>query len=84
MDAAVAPTTIFARPETSRELERIRAAAWFFWTTGIIFSAVAFIFILATFSVTIPSRGFGFRGWVPLVAVLWVTVGARIAARQHH
>ena len=82
MDAAVAPTTIFARPDTSRRLERIRAAAWFFWTTGIIFSAVAFIFILATFSVTIPSRGFGFRGWVPLVAVLWVTVGARIAARQ--
>ena len=76
------PPTIFARPEAGHRLERIRAAAWFFWTTGIVFSAIAFIFILATFSVEIPSRGFGFRGWVPLVAVLWVTVGARIAARQ--
>ena len=75
--ATVAPTTLFTRPETSRRLERVRAAAWFFWTTGIVFSAVAFLFILATFSVEIPSRGFGFRGWVPLVAVLWATVGAR-------
>jgi hypothetical protein len=80
--ATVVPPTIFARPDTSRHLERLRAAAWVLWTTGIVFSVVAFVFILATFSVAIPSRGFGFRGWVPLVAVLWVTVGARIAARQ--
>lgn len=79
---ATAAPTIFTRPDTSRRLARVRAAAWLLWTTGIVFSAVAFIFILATFSVAIPSRGFGFRGWVPLVAVLWVTVGARIAARQ--
>ena len=79
--ATVAPT-IFTRPDTSRHLERVRAAAWAFWATGIVFCVIAFVFILATFSVQIPSRGFGFRGWVPVVAVLWVTIGARIAARQ--
>lgn len=80
--ATLAPSTIFARHDEDRQLERLRAAAWFFWTTGMVFAGVAFIFILATFSVEIPSRGYGFRGWVPLVAVLWATIGARIAARQ--
>ena len=48
---ATAAPTIFTRPDTSRRLARVRAAAWLLWTTGIVFCAVAFIFILATFSV---------------------------------
>lgn len=80
--ATVAPSTIFARHDEDSRLERLRAVAWLLWTTSMVFSGVAFMFILATFSVETPNRGFGFRGWVPLVAVLWATVGARIAARQ--
>src|SRR4051812_45510959 len=73
---------ILPRQRATLGVRRARTLAWTVWTTAIVFSAVAFLFILATFSVEIPSRGFGFRGWVPLVALLWATIGARIAARQ--
>src|SRR4051812_26617948 len=75
---------ILPRQRATLGVRRARTLAWTVWTTAIVFSAVAFLFILATFSVEIPSRGFGFRGWVPIVAVLWATIGARIAARQPH
>ncbi|HEY7624510.1 MAG TPA: hypothetical protein VIA63_05750 [Candidatus Limnocylindria bacterium] len=85
MDASAASAferTVLTRPDAGRAIQRARALAWGLWFSGVVFSIVAFLLILATFSVELPSRGFGFRGWVPLVAVLWATVGARIAARQ--
>jgi hypothetical protein len=45
-------------------------------------AAVALLLVVATLSSDIPARGFGFRGWVPVVALLWAAIGARIAARQ--
>jgi hypothetical protein len=79
MDAA---GPLVTRHRTTEWVRRARALAWALWATAMVFSGIAFLFILATFSVEIPSRGFGFRGWVPIVAVLWSTIGARIAARQ--
>src|SRR6185295_6752061 len=73
---------ILARQHATSGVRRARALAWTLWALAMFFSGIAFLFILATFSVEIPSRGFGFRGWVPIVAVLWATIGARIAARQ--
>lgn len=61
---------------------RLRTFAWTVWSIGALCAGSAFILILATLSAEIPSRGFGFRGWVPLVALLWLSIGARIAARQ--
>lgn len=63
-------------------VRRVRLVIWALWTLSILFVGIAFLYILATISVDVPSRGFGFRGWVPLVAALWSTIGARIAARQ--
>jgi hypothetical protein len=81
--AAVTPPTSLSRKDTSeRTIQRARVAAWALWATALLFAGVAFLLILATFSVDVPSRGYGFRGWVPTVAVLWATIGARIAARQ--
>ncbi len=68
--------------QVDRRVRRARTAVWGIWATGVFAVGLAFLFILATFSVDIPSRGFGFRGWVPIVAALWLTIGARIAARQ--
>ena len=79
-----AATGILPRQRATLAVRRARSFAWAIWTTAMIFSGVAFLLILATFSVDVPSRGFGFRGWVPIVAVLWATIGARIAARQPH
>src|SRR5678815_691331 len=70
------------RGTDDRAVRRVRAVAWGLWTTAIVLAGGALLFILGTFSVEIPTRGFGFRGWVPVVGVLWATVGARIAARQ--
>lgn len=61
---------------------RARALAWSLCGLGALFVFGSFFFILATVSVDVPSRGFGFRGWVPLVAILWLAIGARIAGRQ--
>ena len=79
-----AAATMLPRTRATLGVRRARSLAWALWTMAIVFAGVAFLFILATFSVDTPSRGFGFRGWVPLVAVLWATIGARIAARQPH
>jgi hypothetical protein len=57
-------------------------AAWIGWSSAALFLAIASLLILATLSARIPERGFGFRGWVPLVAATWATIGARIASRQ--
>ncbi|HUQ42705.1 MAG TPA: hypothetical protein VM052_09400 [Candidatus Limnocylindrales bacterium] len=73
---------ILARQRATAAVRRARGLAWTLWALATLFSCIAFLFILATFSVDTPSRGFGFRGWVPTVAVLWSTIGARIAARQ--
>lgn len=59
-----------------------RWLAWGLWSSVALFLGVAAFFILATLSVEIPQRGFGFRGWVPVVSILWATIGARIASRQ--
>lgn len=81
--AALTPDTRLSREDAGgRTVRRARALAWALWTTAMVFAGVAFLLILATFSVETPSRGYGFRGWVPIVAVLWATIGARIAARQ--
>jgi len=81
--AAVTPPASLSRKDTSeRTMQRARFVAWALWATAMVFAGVAFLLILATFSVDVPSRGYGFRGWVPTVAVLWATIGARIAARQ--
>ena len=79
-----ATATVLPRARATLGVRRARTLAWTVWTMAMVFAGVAFLFILATFSVDIPSRGFGFRGWVPVVAVLWATIGARIAARQPH
>lgn len=68
------------REDPTSHLARILVGAM--WALAAFFIGVALLLILATISVETPSRGFGFRGWVPLVAALWVTIGARIAARQ--
>lgn len=60
----------------------MRWLAWGLWSSVALCIGVAAFFILATLSVEIPQRGFGFRGWVPIVAVMWATIGARIASRQ--
>lgn len=70
-----------AKPATTG-VRRARVVVWALWSLSIVFVGIAFLYILATFSAELPSRGFGFRGWVPLVAALWSTIGARIAARQ--
>jgi hypothetical protein len=82
--AAVTPPNVQRRGDGELTVQRARSAAWFLWTTAMLFAGSAFLFILATFSVDTPSRGYGFRGWVPTVALLWATIGARIAARQPH
>ena len=79
-----AAATMLPRTRATLGVRRARTLAWTLWTMAMVFAGIAFLFILATFSVDIPSRGFGFRGWVPIVAVLWATIGARIAARQPH
>jgi len=79
-----ATATMLPRTRATLGVRRARSLAWAIWTMAMAFSGVAFLFILATFSVDTPSRGFGFRGWVAIVAVLWATIGARIAARQPH
>lgn len=68
--------------QTNVAIQRARAAVWALWGLSILFVGIAFFLILATISADVPSRGFGFRGWVPIVAALWSTIGARIAARQ--
>lgn len=77
-----ATAAILPRRHATSGVRRARSLAWAVWTTAMAFAGIAFLFILATFSVDVPARGFGFRGWVPLVAVLWATIGARISARQ--
>lgn len=61
---------------------RLRVLAWVTWSLGAVAVLIAFFLILATLSAEIPSRGFGFRGWVPVVGLLWLSIGARIASRQ--
>ena len=81
MDAIVERRTLSGtRPDSIARVARV--SVWAMWTLSAFFIGVAFLLILATISVDTPSRGFGFRGWVPLVAALWVTIGARIATRQ--
>ncbi|HEY6958648.1 MAG TPA: hypothetical protein VI814_07485 [Candidatus Limnocylindria bacterium] len=81
MDAMVERHTVRG-VRAAPTLRVARIFVWAMWTVSAFFIGVAFLLILATISVDTPSRGFGFRGWVPLVAALWVTIGARIAARQ--
>jgi two-component system NarL family sensor kinase len=64
------------------QVVRARAIAWWLWIGGLVCAGLAGLFILASFSVELPSRNFGFRGWVPIVGALWSTIGMRIAARQ--
>lgn len=52
------------------------------WSSTLAFLGVAVFLMLATFSAEIPERGFGFRGWVPLVSIMWATIGVRIAISQ--
>ena len=73
-----------AVPNAGPSPRRLRTLVWGTWTVAIGLAAIAGLFILASLTVDVPSRGFGFRGWVPLVGVLWATTGARIAARQPH
>lgn len=68
--------------QASIAIRRARAVVWALWSLSILFVGIAFLFILASISADVPSRGFGFRGWVPIVAALWSTIGARIAARH--
>jgi len=79
VSATTFPATL---PATSQRIRQARLLAWMIWTVSIVCVGLSLLFIIATISVEIPSRGFGFRGWVPLVGLLWVTIGARIAARQ--
>ena len=69
-------------PAASQRIRQARLLAWTLWTISLLCVGVSLLLIIATISVDIPSRGFGFRGWVPIVGLLWVTIGARIAARQ--
>lgn len=78
MNAAIS----LAVPTMGPNLRRLRTIAWAAWTVAIGLAATAGLLILASLTVDVPSRGFGFRGWVPLVGALWATTGARIAARQ--
>jgi hypothetical protein len=81
--AAVTPEKGLGREDSSeRFVHGAHGVAWGLWLTAMAFAGSAFLLILGTFSVDVPSRGYGFRGWVPIVAVLWATIGARIAARQ--
>jgi len=77
-----ATTWIRSFTNASGPSRRARLLAWTLWSVALACIALSLLFIVATISVDIPSRGFGFRGWVPLVAALWVTIGARIASRQ--
>ena len=56
--------------------------AWTFWGLSAVLLIIATILIVGTISAPIPSRGFGFRGWVPIVAAMWTTIGAIIAGRH--
>jgi hypothetical protein len=73
-----------AVPNADARVRRARAIAWWLWISGLVCAGMAGLFILGSFSVELPSRNFGFRGWVPIVGALWATIGARIAARQPH
>jgi hypothetical protein len=69
-------------PAASQRIRQARLLAWTLWSISIVCVGLSLLLIIATISVDTPSRGFGFRGWVPLVGLLWATIGARIAARQ--
>jgi hypothetical protein len=71
-----------AVPNADARVRRARAIAWWLWIAGLVCAGMAGLFILASISVDLPSRNFGFRGWVPIIGALWATIGARIAARQ--
>jgi hypothetical protein len=74
------PAPLYAA--SGERISRARSLAWWLWSVAMVCVAGAALLILATFSVDVPSRGFGFRGWVPIVGALWATIGARVAARQ--
>ena len=71
-----------AVPSADVRIRRARTIAVWLWIGSLICAALAGLFILASFSVDLPSRNFGFRGWVPIIGALWATIGARIAGRQ--
>ena len=71
-----------AVPSADARVRRAREIAWWLWIAGLICAGTAGLLILGSVSVDLPSRNFGFRGWVPLIGALWATIGARIAARQ--
>jgi hypothetical protein len=62
---------------------RAAFVAWPAWGITAGLSAIAVVLILAMWSDPLPNR-LGFRGWVPIAALLYATVGARIATRQSH
>lgn len=69
-----------ARPRRRIDV-RAAAIAWPLWMLAASLTAGALFLILATFSTPMPPR-MGFRGWVPLAAMLYATIGARIATRR--
>jgi len=70
-----------APPRPWRINARAAFVAWPAWAITAGLSAIAVVLILAMWSDDLPNR-LGFRGWVPIAALLYATVGARIATRQ--
>ena len=70
-----------APPRLWRINARAAFVAWPAWAITAALSAVAVLLIFAMWSDELPNR-LGFRGWVPIAAMLYATVGARIATRQ--